>query len=130
MIEYWRTNEKHTIFLLRILLDKVDGQFQLFHLLHWLIRNILLFPSETILSFLQLSRKSEFSKNEVDIIFKVFDDVIVIPEEVYIIVIVVVVWLIVLLDSDVHLILVDYFDVVHVSVNDVFVDFPCLFTKT
>lgn len=129
MIEYWRSNQEHTIFLLWVLLNKVYGQFQLLHLLYWLIRDILLFFSETILCLFQLSGKCELSKYEIDVIFKVFDDVIVVSEEVDITVIVVVVWLIILLYSDVHLVLVDDFDVVHVSVNDVFVDFPCLLTK-
>lgn len=78
---------------------------------------------------LQQACEGELMEDEVNIVLKVLDDVVVGVKEVYMMVVNVVIRLVIFLNADVHLTLVNYLYVPHVLVDDVLVDFPCLFPQ-
>jgi hypothetical protein len=68
-------------------------------------------------------------QDEVYIVLKVLDNVVVCVKEVYMMVIDVIIGLVIFLNAYVHLALVNDLDVPHILIYDVLVDFPCLFPQ-
>lgn len=102
MIKQRRPNSNHTIPLPLILLNKPTNLLKLFDLLHGLIVNILPLLDKPPLILLQFPREGKLPQYEVDIILEIFDDVIVVLEELDIGVVDLVVGLVIFLYADVQ----------------------------
>jgi hypothetical protein len=68
-------------------------------------------------------------QDEIDAILDILDNVIIIFEEGDVAIIDIVISLIVFLNTDIDVVLIDDFNVLHVLVNDIFVNLPYLLSK-
>lgn len=68
-------------------------------------------------------------QNKINIVLQIFDDVVTIFEEGNICIVTVIVWLIVFFYTYVDIVFIDDFDVLHVFVDNKFINLSCFFSK-